>query len=96
MVVPKYIIICQKDLGACERWRWHNEILPDYKEIEPPPRDFMLTILTTYNSDAMAQLVVQARNKRAIILDADNDNIIEIDPSVKESIRNSNIMKSYP
>ena len=45
----------------------------------------------------MAQRVVQARNRREITLDADNDNLIENNPSVKESIRNSiNIMKSYP
>ena len=49
-----------------------------------------------YNSDAMARLVVQARNKRAITLDIDNNNLIQINPSVKEFIRNSNIMKSYP
>ena len=97
MVVPKY-----KELSVKKIWELvkdEDDIMkyfPDYKETELPPRDFMLTILTTYNSDAMAQLVVQARNKRAIILDADNDNLIEIDPSVNESIQNLNIMKSYP
>ena len=88
--------ICHKDLGAYEKWRLHNKILPDYKETELPPHNFMLIILKTYNSDAMAQLVIQARNKRVIALDVNNDNLIEIDPSVKESIRNSNIMKIYP
>ena len=97
MVVLKY-----KELSVKKIWELVKDeddimkYLPYYKESELPPRDYMLTILTTYNSYAMAQLVIQARNKRAITLDADNDNLIKIDLSVKESIRNSNIMKIYP
>ena len=37
---------------------------PDYKESELPPRDFLITILTTYNKEAMAELLTQARNKK--------------------------------
>ena len=95
MVVPKY-----KELSVKKIWEFVKDeedimvYFPDYKETELLPRDFLITILTTYNKEAMAELVTQARNKRSITLDSNNDNLIEITQEIKDSIQNSNIMKS--
>ena len=95
MVVPKY-----KELSVKKIWEFVKDeedimvYFPDYKETELPPRDFLITILTTYNKEAMAELVTQARNKRSITLYSNNDNLIEITQEIKDSIQNSNIMKS--
>ena len=67
---------------------------PDYTEKEKPQRDFLITIISTYNPAATIQLVDEARRLRSIKAEDDLGNLVAIDPDIKRSILNDNPQKS--
>ena len=59
---------------------------PDYLETQIPDRKFMYSIISTMFPNALKQLIKEAKNKRALNVDNEDNDIIEIKPEIMEAI----------
>ena len=64
------------------------EYFPDYLDGQLPDKDFMFSIIATMFPQNLAELVKDARKKRSLKEDTENNDYIEIDPAIKSLIMN--------
>ena len=64
------------------------EYFPDYLDGQLPDRDFMFSIIATMFPQTLAELVKDARKKRSLKEDTENNDYIEVDPAIKSLIMN--------
>jgi hypothetical protein len=62
------------------------DYFPDYTDSQLPERDFFYNVLSTLFPDKMKDLIAAARSNRASSNDPDKDELIEIDPVLKDNI----------
>ena len=88
-VVPKY-----SELSLSKMWthvKTDPDLMayfPDYLESQLPDRDYMFSIISTVYPKTLKEIISKARYNRAIVNEADDDELIEIDPSIKSLIMN--------
>ena len=88
-VVPKY-----GELSLSKMWaqvKADPELMiyfPDYLESQLPDRDYMFSIISTVYPKTLKEIISKARENRAIVNEADDDELIEIDPNIKSLIVN--------
>ena len=63
-----------------------NAYFPDLEENEYPEREYLWTIVSTLRSENTKELIKTARNKSTIKERADQNNLIQIDPSIYQEI----------
>ena len=61
---------------------------PDYLESQLPDHDYMFSIISTVYPKTLKEIISTARYNRAIVNEADDDELIEIDPNIKSLIIN--------
>ena len=87
MVVPKYAKLSVKNV-----WMFVKEseelmkYFPDYNDSQLPDREFMFSVISTKFPQALLSLIREAKDKRAIIEENDDSEIIEILPEIREAI----------
>ena len=87
IIVPKY-----SELSISKIWPFVKEIedlnayFPDLEEVEYPEREYLWTIVSTLCSENTKELIKTARNKRTTKERADQNSLIQIDPSIYQEI----------
>ena len=63
-----------------------NVCFPDLEENEYPEREFLWTILSIFHSENTKELIKTVRNNRTTKERADQNSLIQIDPSIYQEI----------
>ena len=63
-----------------------NAFFTDLEENEYPEREYLWTIVSTLSSENTKELIKTARNKRTTKERADQNSLIQIDPSIYQEI----------
>ena len=59
---------------------------PDYLDSQIPDRQFMYSIISTTYPNALKVLINDAKKKRSLVENNDDNEIIEMKPEIKEEI----------
>ena len=59
---------------------------PDYLDLQVPDRQFMYSIISSTFPNALKELIGDAKKKRSLIENNDNNEIIEMKPEIRETI----------
>ena len=59
---------------------------PDYLDSQVPDRQFMYSIISSTFPNALKELIGDAKKKRSLIENNDNNEIIEMKPEIRETI----------
>ena len=59
---------------------------PDYLETQIPDRKFMYSIISTVFPNALRHLIKEAKAKRSLVVDNEDNDTIEIKPEIMEAI----------
>ena len=85
--MPRY-----SKLATEKIWAFVKEVpelqsyFPDLQDGELPDREFMWTILSNLKEDTVKELIRDARKKRNVSAEDDNEELIEIDSEILKMI----------
>ena len=66
----------------------------DFKPDELPERDYLISMISTINSEATKTIIAEAREKRSISMAGDEGSLVKVTPEFREEFRNCSFHKS--